>query len=697
MLDVILSPKLLARRRTRRQRAYPNCSVLESPDIDPSQPSEASLSLWSGGGSRSKASASQSGGKSLPAELEGPKIFPTSEETSFDQLERLMRSELSTNEPSAELSSADPSLVPELTSQGIPHELPSSNRNSRVRPISYRDNSLNGDTISPSNSASIRSAISGPGPFAQPNSKAPGFKTVRPELSTPDPLWTPAEFPSANRTGLCESHAHQTSELVNVKRNVSGTSGPLSNRRSELPRLSIVTTQGLRLEHGHSTNATTPLNNMEVYVGTRVDPPSSSGVGDHPQIVDSSGASSNTSGSSSIHSSLFDRPICDGNTDLAKSDGLVSPYSTSSTLDSPPFGWSAFKSPVPDKDRYYMQKTSESLVKNSGQTPVAPDPLPDHSHLLHRGEHSISAAHEPRTYYPTTPQIPFKDPGKIKSHDFAASPGIPMTKQLLQTLIGHVISLHYQCTSTLDPGKDHIFGVFGSSGYSSFKHGLQVLQMIYKGTIPRTGNAICALVQVALQFVPYVPSQASNDLWSLVCGDIHRWSLAIKETYSRDSFLEAMNILWVNWQLTQRSQSQPDVIPHALETDSLPSAYDEQERPFELPDAPLATVDSQANQCSLDEALRDSAIIQICSHFLDEFEYAYLAENNGATPVHPTDHVRDPAANSKFMRDNIIEPLLRHDLCFAFNQIILNVEQQLWFGFLYTVRQIEVMLMHDAL
>ncbi|KAL8726134.1 MAG: hypothetical protein Q9181_006165 [Wetmoreana brouardii] len=566
MLDVVLFPKLSPRRRVRRQKAYPSSSELESPEIDPPQPSEASLSFWSGGAPRSKASASQSGGKSLAAELEVPKILPTSEEMSFNRLELyrpgLAPSELSTNEPPSELSSADRSLVPELTSQGIPHELPSSNRNSGVLPTAYRDNSLNSNNIFSSNSASIRSGMPEPGPSALPNSRVPGFNTVRPELSTPDPLWTLAEFPSANLTGPYECYPRQPPKLVNVKRNVTGTSGPFSNRRSEPPRLSVVTTQSLRLEHGHSANAAAAPRNMEVYVGTRFDPPSFSGIEDHPQMVGSSGASPYNGGSSSVHSSLFDRHILDGKIDLAKSDDLLSPYLASSALDSPPFDSSAFKSPVSDKDNYYMQMTSESLFKNSNQTPMAPHPLPDHSHLPRGDEHSISDAHEPRTFHPTTPQISFKSPRKIESLDFAVSPYIPMTKPLLQDLIGRVISLHHQCTSTLDPGTYRNFGVFGSSGYSSFKHGLKILRKIYKGTIPRTGYDICALVQVALQFVSYVPSQASNNLWPLVRSDIYRWSLAIEEKYSRDSFLEAMNILWVN---LQRSQPQFDGMPHALE------------------------------------------------------------------------------------------------------------------------------------
>lgn len=77
----------------------------------------------------------------------------------------LIRSELSTPEPPSELSTSDPYLVPELTSrekaheltsQELPHELATSNRNSRDRPLSYREDSVNSDIISLHNSASIR-------------------------------------------------------------------------------------------------------------------------------------------------------------------------------------------------------------------------------------------------------------------------------------------------------------------------------------------------------------------------------------------------------------------------------------------------------------------------------------------------------------------------------------------------------------
>ncbi|KAL9020903.1 MAG: hypothetical protein Q9185_001866 [Variospora sp. 1 TL-2023] len=66
------------------------------------------------------------------AELPSPDLFrPELEDPGL----ALIRSELSTPEPPpSELSTSDPSLVPELTSPHMAHELPSSNRNSRGSP-----------------------------------------------------------------------------------------------------------------------------------------------------------------------------------------------------------------------------------------------------------------------------------------------------------------------------------------------------------------------------------------------------------------------------------------------------------------------------------------------------------------------------------------------------------------------------------
>lgn len=97
--------------------------------------------------------------KAFRAELPSPDPFrPELESHGLG----LIRSELSTPEPPSELSTSDPSLVPELTSRDrdMAHELPSSNRTSRIRPTFYRHDSLDSD-IFPSESASTRPGLHG--------------------------------------------------------------------------------------------------------------------------------------------------------------------------------------------------------------------------------------------------------------------------------------------------------------------------------------------------------------------------------------------------------------------------------------------------------------------------------------------------------------------------------------------------------
>ncbi|KAL8910918.1 MAG: hypothetical protein Q9171_003823 [Xanthocarpia ochracea] len=114
-----------------------------------------------GAGSRGGPSNTSMGMEHI-AELPSPDPFrPELESPGLD----LIRSELSTPEPPSELSTSDRNLVPELASggtghglasQGLTHELPSS-----ARPKSYRNNSIDSDTISPQDSASVRPRVHG--------------------------------------------------------------------------------------------------------------------------------------------------------------------------------------------------------------------------------------------------------------------------------------------------------------------------------------------------------------------------------------------------------------------------------------------------------------------------------------------------------------------------------------------------------
>ncbi|KAL9027798.1 MAG: hypothetical protein Q9196_003731 [Gyalolechia fulgens] len=88
-----------------------------------------------------------------PAELPSSDPFRPELEAPGSEI---IRSELSTPEPPSELSTSDPSLVPELISRDIAHELSGLSRTSRNRPVSYRNNSLDSDVISPQDSVSIR-------------------------------------------------------------------------------------------------------------------------------------------------------------------------------------------------------------------------------------------------------------------------------------------------------------------------------------------------------------------------------------------------------------------------------------------------------------------------------------------------------------------------------------------------------------
>ncbi|KAL8917092.1 MAG: hypothetical protein Q9172_005977 [Xanthocarpia lactea] len=93
------------------------------------------------------------------AELPSPDPFrPELESPGLEYI----RSELSTPEPPAsELSTSDRNLVPELASGGTGHGLASQGPPSSVRPQSYRNNSIDSDTITPQDSASVRPPIHG--------------------------------------------------------------------------------------------------------------------------------------------------------------------------------------------------------------------------------------------------------------------------------------------------------------------------------------------------------------------------------------------------------------------------------------------------------------------------------------------------------------------------------------------------------
>ncbi|KAI4141150.1 MAG: hypothetical protein LQ341_003589 [Variospora aurantia] len=164
------------------------------------------------------------------AELPSPDLFrPELEDPGL----ALIRSELSTPEPPpSELSTSDPSLVPELTSRHMAHELPSSNRNSRVRPISLRNDSLD-SYILPSESASTR-----PGLHGRKNSQ----DTISSPVS-PHPRRDSARvFPQRRHSGLHHrlhsSASHDTFETrihgsCSPQLRPQGSPSPLATPRSQ--------------------------------------------------------------------------------------------------------------------------------------------------------------------------------------------------------------------------------------------------------------------------------------------------------------------------------------------------------------------------------------------------------------------------------------------------------------------------------
>ncbi|KAL8686891.1 MAG: hypothetical protein Q9218_006788 [Villophora microphyllina] len=616
-------------------------------------------------------------------ELPSPEVF-RSELPSPE----IFHPELPSPEPffSSELSAVDPTLVPELTSSELSHELPTPDPYSYIHPISHRDDPVDNGTISLPNDASLHPETPRPTPHAE------GLDTVRKEYSTHNLLARQAKFSFLK--GPSESHAQYPSELVHVKPNVTGRSAPSPSRRSEHPRLSLVTTHSSSHESGHPTSAVPSQRNTRGNNGMKNDPAALPSVGVHPQMVGTSATPSYTR--SSIYPTLFNRPI-PAEAESTQFDALVSPSSASSAVDSPPFDRSAFKSPTVDRESYIMQNPSENHPINPDRIPLAPDSFPHWTHLHGEIKYGVSAPREHRISRSTSSLVQVQGHKESGSSDSAAIRGMSATEHLLRDLTGRVIYLHHQCTSTLDRNTERTRGIFGSSGYAAFKHGLRVLRKVYSGSIPCTSDAICALVQVALQCASCLPSQASDHLCGLIRSDISRWSLAIEDENSKDSFLEAMNILLANWQLMQKSPSEVSITPHALGTKALPCAHRGQERPCEFANAQLSRADFPVNRCSFEQCLKEGAIIQLSSRFLDEFECLKLAERDSATPVYPPDRIRTAADNYKFLMYNIIDPLLRNDLFSSLRQEIATVEQQLRHGVLYHVREVEVMLMHYGL
>ena len=146
------SKRRLSEESVRESKKGYSSRVNEIPQTPPENAAELDTTPF-GGPSRAQTGLDQP----ERAELPSPDPFmPEMESSGLG----FIRSELSTPEPRSELATADPSLVPELTSQDMRHELSgsNSNRNSRVRPLSYRSNSVNSEIL-PQDSASVRPTL----------------------------------------------------------------------------------------------------------------------------------------------------------------------------------------------------------------------------------------------------------------------------------------------------------------------------------------------------------------------------------------------------------------------------------------------------------------------------------------------------------------------------------------------------------
>ncbi|KAL8959118.1 MAG: hypothetical protein Q9193_003963 [Seirophora villosa] len=511
-------------------------------------------------------------------------------------------------------------------------------------------------------------------PFVPPNAQVPAFITTQYELSAICPVRTPVELPFSP---FADIKQRQLSDFGNIKPTVSGIIGAYPTRRSDLPRLSVVTSQSSRSEYGHSSQAISSLSNSETRETIKQDTPSLAHVDARLQTLP--GASSYSTGSSSVQSSSFDGVILGNKLLLVERVDPVSPSSASTGCDPQLFDASIFRSPTSHKENIHpAQKTSKPLTIPFGQTPVVTHPsvLSHHPGVPSQGDISLVC----NNYQPI--------PNTRMSSDTAASSSIPHTEQLLQHIITQITRVHRQCTSTCNPGTDRTIHVFGPDGYSACERGLQVLWRMYKGIIPSSADDICALLQVTLQFLSYVPSGGNNNWRSLSRNDLHLWSNAIQDKAERDLSTEAINILWVSWKCLQRPR--PCASPHraaqASSSHTSPSAADKEEQSSTLAGGPVS------GRSSLDQALRDSAVIRICSGFLDELEWLDLdGKRNSFTPPFPPDRV---SRNLKFMINSLIQPLLRFS---SFRQDVLTVKEQVARGFPYTVREVEVMLMHHVL
>ncbi|KAL9583774.1 MAG: hypothetical protein Q9212_002512 [Teloschistes hypoglaucus] len=499
--------------------------------------------------------------------------------------------ELPTPAPPSEPPSADSSLVPKRTLGESCHESPVPDHLSHLNPISHPAHPLYNVGATPGNAPvapEIPRSNQQPLSFNRDGPPSSAY-TFPPEQVRPSSL--NLKRPSAR-------HANQTSELVNVESNFTGASWPLSNRRSKPPRLSIVTTQSSRSNHGQPTSVVPCQRNTQADLSMRAGSLLFSSSQELSQTFEHPVRSRYNTEPSSSYPTTFTKPVY-AEVERQNIDEVVSPTSANSALYSPPFDPYVFKSPLMDKMQFVPPQALQNEVVATGPIPATADSSSRHGYLLHRiSEQGISGAFDMRKLPPTSP-IPF---------NCTPFQGISSTEHLLRDLESRVTSLHHLCTSSHDSGTDHSNNIFGSSGYATCMQGLQVMGSMIQGSVPRTGKSICALVQVALQMVPLqIPIDLADNLRKSILSEICRLGLAIEDKSVRGTFLDDMNFLVVKWQSMQTPPAH--VTSNAAAAGDLSHTYHEQER--------SKFADAQLLRCSFDELLENSIIIQIISCYLD--------------------------------------------------------------------------------
>ncbi|KAL8873495.1 MAG: hypothetical protein Q9174_001051 [Haloplaca sp. 1 TL-2023] len=357
---------------------------------------------------------------------------------------------------------------------------------------------------------------------------------------------------SSQVTKLGEGHEVQDDTLIVSTLSTTGSNETFAKGRIARPDLSLDTAQISRLDRSPSKIIARSVRIVEVDDDADCAQTSASSTGYAAKLFDSSAAPSWCSDSSLAKPSFYQKPIFDSSGDLS---GL--------------------------------------------QEVAPPSPPADKSHIRDSSLQGLS-----------------RGLGKTQRTDIESPSRFPGTQHLLQEIIGRMLLLHHHSTSGPGPKREKGFDVFGPSGYYAFKTGTEVLRNIYKGTLPRTADAACALIQVTLQFISYIPGHDSDHLWDQMRHDIRRWSLLIEDKTSRDPFLEAMNTLLVKWRSSQKVEPPTRTKPSTSQTAQAPSAF--YQRPFEFFRVPqTGPANGSTDQCNFDRFLKDSVIMHICSRFLD--------------------------------------------------------------------------------